>query len=77
MFEQSIRSESNEGLDDDLLSDIDSRLSEASLKMLHDINFSSLVERNTYSGFLGTAQPRYLATKDLSAALTKPANQGK
>ena len=51
---------------------MDSRLSEASLKMLHDINFSSLVERNTYSGFLATAQP-----KDLSAVLMKPANQGK
>ena len=56
---------------------MDSMLSEASLKMLHDINFSSLVERNTYSGFLATAKPHSPVTKDLSAALMKPANQGK
>ena len=71
MFEHSIATESDSGIDEGLLSDMGSDIYDReSLKMLHDINFSQLVERNTYSGFLNFAkQSDNGSTKDLTASL--------
>ena len=67
MFEQSIATESNSGIDEGLLSDMGSDCADReSLKMLHDINFSQLVERNTYSGFMFGARDN---GKDLTSCL--------
>ena len=52
LFEHSIASESNSGIDEGHLSDIDADVDRESLRLLHDINFSHLVERKTYTGFL-------------------------
>ena len=52
LFEHSILSESNSGIDEGHLSDIDADVDRESLRLLRDINFSRLVERKTYTGFL-------------------------